>query len=297
MQLFIQNRKGEALANLDLPATATVDDLKRSFAAKHKRYSPDRQSFSFGEGGRSKLGNDKRKTLVECGLKHGDRLVFKDLGYQVGWTTVFLTEYTGPLLLYLVCYLRPVWLYGLSATAPLQLVQHIAFVCWCVHYLKRDLETLFVQRFSNETMPWPNIFKNCTYYWGAAALVGYFVNHPLYTPPASPAQLWFGLGLFVLSELCNLVSHIQLRNLRPAGTTDRKIPHGFLFELVSCPNYFAEVLAWVGFTILSQTFAAALFTLVGFAQMYAWAVKKHLRYKREFDTYPKHRTAMIPFLL
>ena len=32
-------------------------------------------------------------------------------------------------------------------------------------------------------MPLFNLFKNCSYYWGFAAFVSYFVNHPLYTPP------------------------------------------------------------------------------------------------------------------
>ncbi|KAK6039137.1 hypothetical protein COOONC_23358, partial [Cooperia oncophora] len=32
-------------------------------------------------------------------------------------------------------------------------------------------------------MPRFNLVKNCSYYWGFAAFVAYFVNHPAYTPP------------------------------------------------------------------------------------------------------------------
>ena len=42
-------------------------------------------------------------------------LYCKDLGPQVGWTTVFLTEYAGPLFIYLLFYMRPAIIYGPDA--------------------------------------------------------------------------------------------------------------------------------------------------------------------------------------
>ena len=54
-----------------------------------------------------------------------------------------------------------------------------------------------VRRFSHGTMPINNLFKNCGYYWGFAALVSYYVNHPLYTPPPHAASyLLFAFALF-----------------------------------------------------------------------------------------------------
>eukprot|EP01116_Phalansterium_solitarium_P008440 TRINITY_DN22351_c0_g1_i1.p2 TRINITY_DN22351_c0_g1~~TRINITY_DN22351_c0_g1_i1.p2 ORF type:complete len:333 (+),score=60.70 TRINITY_DN22351_c0_g1_i1:111-1001(+) len=291
----VVSRSNRSLGEFSLADNATLGDLKQLFREKN-RVQAERQYFT-ADGGKVKL-DDRRKRLAEYGIKNGDQLVFKDLGPQVGWTTVFLTEYTGPILIYLFFYMRPAFVYGAGAAAkPYQFVQQLAAACWIAHYVKRDLETLFVHRFSNDSMPWTNIFKNSMYYWGAGALVGYFVNHPLFTAPVSETQIWAGAFLMLVSELSNFITHIQLRNLRPAGTSTRQIPRGFLFELVSCPNYFAEVMSWVGFSLMTQTVAAVLFTLVGFAQMYAWAVKKHKRYHAEFPTYPKSRTAMIPFFL
>lgn len=133
----------------------------------------------------------------------------------------------------------------------------IAMAAWSFHYVKRLLETMFVHRFSNATMPIMNIFKNSTYYWGFAAYVAYHINHPLYTAPCRN-QVIGGLVAFFLNEMGNLSIHIALRNLRPPGTKVRKIPlptgnpFTLLFNFVSCPNYTYEIGAWVSFTIMTQ---------------------------------------------
>eukprot|EP00163_Fabomonas_tropica_P006207 TRINITY_DN157_c0_g1_i16.p1 TRINITY_DN157_c0_g1~~TRINITY_DN157_c0_g1_i16.p1 ORF type:complete len:196 (-),score=23.83 TRINITY_DN157_c0_g1_i16:323-910(-) len=194
-------------------------------------------------------------------------------------------------------YLRPALFYGAHAhRIPVQPVQTIAMWCWCGHYLKRILETIFVHRFSHNTMPVFNLFKNCGYYWGFAFLVAYFVNHPQYQAVA-PVYANLGLLLFLLSELCNFIVHVQLRNLRPPGSRHRAIPYGVLFNWVSCPNYTAEICAWIGFGILTGSWAVYLFMLAGAGQMIIWAQGKHANYRRQFEDYPRNRTAIIPFLL
>ncbi|WFD01916.1 very-long-chain enoyl-CoA reductase [Malassezia obtusa] len=169
----------------------------------------------------------------------------------------------------------------------------------------RELETIFVHRFSNATMPMFNIFKNSAHYW---LLSGVLLAVGVYSPyhgaqavrhsySSNPVFLAFTVGLWALAELGNLHSHLILRSLRPAGTRVRKIPYGGLFSLVSCPNYFFEVLAWAAVTVLTSSFAALLFTVVSAAQMTIWAIKKHQNYRREFaGQYPKDRKIMYPFI-
>lgn len=283
-----------------LSVNTTVKELKKQIYEKKRSLYPERQALRLESKGKT-LGDGE--TLQNLGLRDRSKLYVKDLGPQIGWKTVFLAEYAGPLFVYLWIYQRPWLFYGDGATSvPIPTVVHIAAACWSLHYLKRLLETIFVHRFSHSTMPLRNLFKNCSYYWGFTAYVAYHVNHPLYTAPCC-LQVYGALIAFIICELGNLSIHIALRNLRPPGTTVRKIPIATsnpltqLFNLVSCPNYTYEFGSWFAFTVMTQCLPAGLFALAGLYQMAVWALGKHKAYKKEFSSYPRGRKAILPFIL
>jgi len=288
VKLLINARSGRKLAELE--ATGTVRDLKVALS-KEIKVHPDRQRLAKDNG--PALEDDK--LLTHYAFKDNDSLTFKDLGPQVGWKTVFVTEYMGPLLLYPLFYYYPSVFYGTQAAGP-TLIQKMALFAWSFHYGKRVFETLFIHRFSHGTMPIFNLFKNCSYYWGFAALVAYGVNTPE-VEGFTPLRSFVALSFFMLFEICNGITHIQLRNLRPEGSKARAIPRGFAFELVSCPNYTFEIGAWISFSVMTWSVSALLFTLVGTGQMYLWAVGKHRKYRKEFPDYPRGRKSIFPFLL
>jgi len=301
MELEIVHAKSnKAVASLqEIPASATVGEVKEAIAQKCRRYRDiNRQELRLEPKGK---GLKNESTLTELEVNSGAMLYFKDRGLQIGWSTVFLAEYAGPLLVYMWIYTRPWLFFGEVSKTAYSPVANIAAACWSGHYLKRILETLFVHRFSNATMPIGNLFKNCSYYWGFAAYVSYHVNHPLFTAP-SDTQAYLGLGAFLLCELGNLSIHLLFKNLRPAGSKVRKIPYPnsnpltCLFNFVSCPNYTYEIGAWVAFTIMTQCVPAGLFTLAGAYQMTVWALGKHRNYRKEFKDYPR-RKAIFPFVL
>ncbi|KAM7454689.1 hypothetical protein BLSTO_04555 [Blastocystis sp. subtype 1] len=127
-------------------------------------------------------------------------------------------------------------------------------------------------------MPLTNLFKNCVYYWGYTLFVGYSICHPLYTPQSNTAIVYAAFACMFICECVN-------------GA-------GPLFALVSCPNYTAEVSSWICFTIATHSLPALLFTLTGFLQMAAWAMKKHRGYIKTYgEEYRKlHRKAIVPFV-
>ena len=92
------------------------------------------------------------------------------------------------------------------------------------------------------------------------------------------------------------MTHIVLKNLRAPGTTERKIPHGWGFGLVSSANYFWESCAWIVFCVQAQLIGGYIYLVAAIVQMAIWAAKKHKRYREEFPDYPKNRKAMFPFI-
>lgn len=301
MNVTVVSGKGDKQREnkIELPANATVKDLKTKYAQITKK-SIHRLSFK-NEDSKDKpvrLDNDTR-SLDSYGLGKSFKVTFKDLGPQIGYRTVFVLEYLGPMVFVALYYLRPALIYGeAAASTPYHWVAQLSVACWILHFLKREFETFFVHKFSRPTMPLTNIFKNCMYYWSFGAVIGYPLCLPSFAPP-SDTQVYIGFVIFTLCEIGNFICHVMLSSMRPKeGSQARNIPRGFLFELVSCPNYTFEVFSWVGFSIMTQLPFSWLFTLIGFLQMRDWAMKKHRGYKKDFpEEYPKlKRRAIIPFI-
>lgn len=299
----VSAKTGKSIVSFNcLTHQSTIYDVKKEYKKFNPKLPIERQSLR--KEARGRILKDE-ETLTSLGYSKKAVLYFKDLGPQIGWKTVFLTEYAGPLVIYALFYMRPSLIYGSDAASePRALVVNIAAGCWTFHYVKRLLETLFVHRFSHATMPFRNIFKNSGYYYGFAAYVAYYVNHPLYTPPSyGKLQMYGGLAAFIFAELGNFSIHVALRNLRPKGSKVRLVPYPglnpftWLFQFVSCPNYTYETLAWVGFTVMTQCLPAGIFTIAGFYQMAVWAKGKLSNYRKEFKDFPKNRKAIIPFIL
>jgi len=96
----------------DLPATTTVKELKHRLHISKKGPYPGRQLLRLEPKGPALKEDD---TLASTGFKSGGKVYLKDLGPQIGWSTVFLAEYAGPLFVYLYIYTRPWIFYGEGA--------------------------------------------------------------------------------------------------------------------------------------------------------------------------------------
>ncbi|MFT3764307.1 MAG: DUF1295 domain-containing protein [Minicystis sp.] len=106
-----------------------------------------------------------------------------------------------------------------------------------------------------------------------------------------------GAALFLVGFAVNQQADKILLDLRKPGETGYKIPHGGLYRWVSCPNYFGEIVEWLGWAIATWSLPGLVFAIWTTANLLPRAVAHHRWYREKFVDYPSERRALIPFLL
>uniref|UniRef100_A0A8C2TJA2 Trans-2,3-enoyl-CoA reductase-like n=1 Tax=Coturnix japonica TaxID=93934 RepID=A0A8C2TJA2_COTJA len=141
-----------------IPPSSTLLDVKHKFHKACPQWYPSRVGLQLERNGPYLKDSVNIQSLAASSII---TLYFTDLGQQVGWTTFFLTEYTGPLLIYLLFYIRLSTIYDqVESTKNFRHpVVHLACFCHCLHYIRHLLETLFVHKFSGGHTPLKNMIK------------------------------------------------------------------------------------------------------------------------------------------
>ena len=297
---------------IKLGDNATTEELL-NLVSKETKLNTNRirltvKSELSSDKGKKDVALRKNDSLSQFAVDENVHVFVRDLGPQISWKSVIFIEYIGPLLISPIFFFCPKLIYGVDEGHTYR--QWLIFIAVMLHYIKREYETLFVHKFSLATMPVFNLFKNCGHYW---LLCGCLVSYFGYAPPSWSESgskldrfLFYNKGIipgdgtwslilsWLVAEGSNYATHLNLASLRAPGTTERKIPYGYGFTNVSCPNYFFEFWGWVTLFIISGNWAMGVFTVVGGIKMYFWAVKKHKRYLKEFPNYPKQRGAFFP---
>jgi 3-oxo-5-alpha-steroid 4-dehydrogenase 1 len=105
-----------------------------------------------------------------------------------------------------------------------------------------------------------------------------------------------GILLFFIGMWINMKSDSILIGLRGKGETGYKIPKGFLFDYVSSPNLFGEIIEWSGFALMAWNLPALTFLVWTCANLIPRAKNHHDWYHSHFNDYPKERKIVFPFI-
>lgn len=169
---------------------------------------------------------------------------------------------------------------------------------WQAHYIQRTLIYPFRVRVGRPTpvaVVAMGFAFNCANSYLNARWISHFGDY---------AQAWLsdprflvGAAVFAFGYTINRQSDAILRRLRAPGETGYKIPRGGAYELVSCPNYFGELVEWIGWAIATWSLAGLSFAVFTAANLVPRALAHHRWYREQFSDYPPNRRAVIPFIL
>lgn len=170
-------------------------------------------------------------------------------------------------------------------------VVSILGVAWLVHYGQRSFIYPLLMKSPGKPKPasiaaMAILFNTLNASGNAYTLVDRPIDAPLV----------IGLLIFAAGFVGNVHSDHVLRTLRAPGETGYKVPQAGLHRLVAAPNYFAELIEWLGFAIAAQTLASWAFVVFTFANLAPRAVSNLKWYREKFPEYPKGRKALIPFV-
>ena len=191
------------------------------------------------------------------------------------------------------------WWYSPRKTDAVRLVFLLLFE---IHYFHRSF--IFpMQLRGHSRMPWTIVLMGAVFNTVNAFIQGGWIFWE------SPADMypreWFFTPQFIVGTLLffwgmsvNIGSDNTIRNLRKPGDTAHYLPQGGMFRYVTSANYFGEFIEWVGFAVLTWSWAGAVFALWTFANLAPRANSIYKRYCKEFpgqiDTRRVKR--IIPFI-
>lgn len=190
------------------------------------------------------------------------------------------------------------WLF-FTGDSPKTLPAYIFYILFMLHYVQRIFIFPLLIKDRNKKMPLAIILLAVVFNLFNGFFNGYWFG---YLSDYSMNWLtdWrfiLGFILFFTGMYINISSDQKLINLRKGGKTGYYIPYGGMFQYISSPNLFGEIIEWLGWALISWCLPAFSFALWTIANLVPRAKDHHRWYHKRFENYPKERKAVIPFLI
>lgn len=185
-------------------------------------------------------------------------------------------------------------------SAPHKGYPQIIFVCiWLSHYIHRTIIYPFTQSGSNKLYPVIlvsmafifNIFNGFINGYGVFHLISYDLSW------LGSWQFISGILIFTVGFIINKTADSKLRHLRNGNRNEYVLPEGWLFNYISCPHYFGEIIEWGGWAIMTWSLPGLTFFIFTIANLFPRGLASHKWYKLKFPDYPSGRKAIIPFVI
>ncbi|MBS1932708.1 MAG: hypothetical protein JST96_01835 [Bacteroidetes bacterium] len=184
-------------------------------------------------------------------------------------------------------------------------IQFVSSVSWvmialfCLHYFNRSFIFPFRIHTKGKKMPVLIVCSAIFFNFMNGFSLGYYFTHfANYTATwLTDFRFIAGIILFFSGLYINWKSDNILIHLRKPNETHYVIPEKWLFNYISCPNLFGELIEWLGFALLCWNLPALSFFIWTSANLIPRALAHHQWYKNKFTEYPANRFAVVPFVL
>ena len=171
----------------------------------------------------------------------------------------------------------------------------ILIALWIIHYTNRTLIFPFRLKTKGKKMPISIVYSATFFNVINGCLNGYAMGY-MELPTVPTAAFVIGVSIFIIGFYINQRADNHLIGLRKKQS-GYSLPEGWLFNRISCPNLFGEIIEWTGFAIAACSLQAFSFAIWTFANLVPRAMNHHDWYRESFDNYPDQRKAVIPYIL
>tara|TARA_B100000131_G_scaffold287326_1_gene297857 strand:+ start:2409 stop:3155 length:747 start_codon:yes stop_codon:yes gene_type:complete len=192
-------------------------------------------------------------------------------------------------------YLMLLFMYFFSS---LGIIEMTFTLIWMVHYVHRSFiwplrAKLEGKRITVIVVLLATIFNLVNVYIQGSwiFIFGSYEKEWLWSPYFIIGLLVFLIGLYINIKSDNIL--IKLREEQGSGY---HIPNGFLYNKISSPNYFGEILEWLGWFIMTLSPAGLVFLIWTMANLIPRAKSNHEWSIENIEGYPKDRKRIIPYL-
>lgn len=196
---------------------------------------------------------------------------------------------------------------AITASATSILLVQVLETC---QVYRRCYECMFVSVYSNVRMHVWHYLMGYFYYLGVQLTI--LANAPGTSGSATPrfsvsdisAHHIIGTVIFLWAFCVQFDSNLRMASLRKdhkgnVVTLNHKIPQGGMFAYVSCPHYMAELAIYCALSLVLGQPNTTWWLMMAWnwSNQMAFSFLSHSWYRQNFPTYPKHRKAIIPFVL
>ena len=178
-------------------------------------------------------------------------------------------------------------------------VVEIAFIAiWMVHYVHRSFVWPLRAKLEGKRITLIVVLLAATFNLVNVYIQGSWIFiHGIYEKEWLLSPFFIvGLLVFLIGLYINIKSDNILMELRKEHGSGYHIPNGFLYNKVSCPNYFGEILEWLGWFIMTLSPAGLVFLIWTMANLIPRAKSNHEWSIENIEGYPKDRKKVIPYL-